>query len=71
MKPHTRTPHEQYCIDNAAYFTAVRWAARGKRERVECPTLEAARAVAAKHGDRRTMIYAVTADGRDAHIENA
>ncbi len=34
-------------------------------------TLELAEAFATTFGDRRTMIYAVTAEGRSAHIKNA
>lgn len=71
MKTKDRTPHETYCLENAAYFTAVRWKPLGKVTRIECPTIEAAREEAKKYGDGRTMIYAVTAEGRDAHIENA
>ncbi len=71
MADKPRNPHEIYCLENAAYFTAVRWAPRRKLTRIECPTLDAARAKAAEYGDGRTMIYAVTADGRDAHVENA
>lgn len=71
MKAQARNPHETYCIENAAYFTAVRWKTRGNVLRIECPTLEDARAKAAEYGDRRTMIYAVTSLGHSAHIENA
>jgi hypothetical protein len=33
--------------------------------------MDQAEAFAATFGDRRTMIYAVTAEGRAAHIKNA
>lgn len=66
----TQTTYEAECLANAAYFTAVRGFGRN-RTRKDCPTLEAARAEAATHGDGRTMIYAVTANGLSAHIENA
>lgn len=64
--------HEAYCLAHAAYFTSVRWEAnaQGRRsaQRMEHATLEAAKA--AGNGDGRTMIYAITVDGRDAHIAN-
>ena len=34
-------------------------------------SLDTAEAFAATFSDRRTMIYAVTAEGRSAHIKNA
>lgn len=62
--------HQQHCLDNAAYFTAVRVSGR-TRSREEFPKIEDARAYSEGFGDGRTMIYAITAQGRDAHIENA
>lgn len=44
-------------IERAEYFTTIRFLGRGKKDRREFPTLEAAKADAA--GDRRAMIYAV------------
>ena len=70
MKKITLNDHEAFCLNNAAHFTAIRHAFRA-RERREFPSLDEARTYAASFGDGRTMIYAVTADGRDAHIENA
>jgi len=70
MKTHEQTGHEAFCLANAASFTAVRGMG-ARRTRVDCATLDEARAIAARHGDRRTMIYAITAEGRSAHIENA
>jgi hypothetical protein len=70
MKKHEQTGHEAFCLTNAAYFTAVRGFG-AKRTRTECESIERAREVAAGYGDGRTMIYAITAEGRSAHIENA
>lgn len=69
--PKPRTSHEQHCLENAVLFSAVRGARPAQRVRQEFPTLEEARAFARKHGDGRTMIYAVTKLGLSAHIENA
>lgn len=65
------TGHEIACLANAAYFVAIRGRRPADRIRREVPTIDDARAFAAEFADGRTMIYAVTADGRDAHIENA
>lgn len=70
MRKTTQTTYEADCLANAVSFTAVRGLG-AKRQREDHPTLEAARAAAAKYGDRRTMIYAITATGQSAHIENA
>lgn len=67
----SQTPWEAYCLENAAYFTACRGRTPRQRTREEFPTLAAAQTYAATFGDGRTMIYAVTAEGRDAHILNA
>ena len=62
--------HEQACFDAADHFTAAR--GRGAKRTVErCANLKAVKAYADKQGDGRTMIYAVTAAGRVAHIMNA
>lgn len=64
------TSHETFCLENAAHFVAVR--GRGaQRTREQVATLADARAYATGFGDGRTMIYAVTAAGNSAHIENA
>lgn len=64
------TTHEQHCFENADHFTAVR--GRGaKRTKVVCGSFTAAKDHAERHGDGRTMIYAVTAEGSSAHICNA
>ena len=65
-----QNPHEIFCLDNATYFTAVRGFA-SKRIRTEHPTRADAEAEAARYGDGRTMIYAITAAGNSAHICNA
>ena len=68
--PTPRSDHEQNCIDAADHFTAVR--GRGERRTVvKCANWKAAKEQAQKFDDGRTMIYAVTADGASAHIENA
>ena len=67
----TQTPHEQNVLDRAAYFTAVRGRQVRNRTRVVFPSKAEAVAYAKGYGDGRTMIYAVTAEGRDAHIRNA
>lgn len=67
------TPHEKHCLDNAAYFTTVRGMSpmSPAREKHRHLTLEQAKEYAQSWGDGRTMIYAVTGSGRDAHICNA
>lgn len=65
-----QNPHEIFCLENAVAFTAVRGLGR-KRTRTDHETLDGALAEAARHGDGRTMIYAVTAAGNSAHIRNA
>jgi len=62
-------PHEQFCFDTATHFNAVR--GRGFKRSVEvCKTFTEAQAYAAKHGDKRTMIYAINDLGNSAHICN-
>ena len=65
-----QNPHEIFCLENAVSFTAVRGVGR-KRIRTEHATREDAEATAAKYGDGRTMIYAITDAGNSAHICNA
>ena len=65
------TSHEAFCLANAARFVAVRGRTPRDRTRAEFDCLEAAREFAGKQGDGRTMIYAVTAMGNSAHLENA
>ena len=65
------TAHESFCLEHASHFVAVRGRTPANRTRREFPTLAVARAYAAAHGDGRTMIYAVTEHGNNAHIKNA
>jgi hypothetical protein len=62
--------HETFCLENAIAFTAVRGLGI-KRVRTDHAALEEAEAEAARYGDGRTMIYAITALGNSAHIKNA
>jgi len=62
-------PHETFCLENATGFTAVRGFGR-KRIRTDHATRAEAEAEAARYGDGRTMIYAITAAGNSAHICN-
>lgn len=64
------TPHQKFCFENAVYFTAVRGMRPQTRTREEFPTFAEACAYGENIGDRRTMIYAVTAEGRFEHICN-
>ena len=65
------TSHETFCLASADHFVAVRGRRPRDRSRDTFPTLAEAEAFAAGFGDRRTMIYAVTALGLSAHIKNA
>jgi len=65
------TPHEKHCFENAAYFTTVRGRSPVNREKHRHLTFEQAQEYAKSWGDGRTMIYAVTGSGRDAHICNS
>jgi len=62
--------YESDIENRAAYFTAIRGAGGlgAKRIRTEHPTKAAA--IAQGSGDNRTMIYAVTPEGRFAHLCN-
>lgn len=62
--------HEQFCYENAAYFTAVRGRTPSQRTRVVFPHFDLACAYGLALGDGRTMIYAVTKQGHSAHICN-
>lgn len=70
MRKTEQTPYEAACLAAAVSFTTVRGLGI-KRQRQDHTTIEDARAAAASHGDGRTMIYAITALGQSAHIENA
>lgn len=62
--------HEEFCFHNAAYFTAVRGMRPQTRTRIEFPHFDLACAYGEAIGDKKTMIYAVTDQGRFAHICN-
>ncbi len=64
-------PQRDFCFRNAAYFTAVRGLRPTTRTREEFKTFEEACDYSRSFGDKRTMIYAVTKEGRDSHIVNA
>jgi hypothetical protein len=65
------TGHEANCLAAADHFVAVRGRTPRDRSRETFATLAQAEAFATTFGDRRTMIYAVTAEGRSVHIKNA
>lgn len=63
--------YEIDCLNNAEFFVAVRGSKSSSRIRQEFSTIESAKEFAAEFGDRRTMIYAVTKFGNNAHICNS
>ena len=64
-------PHEIEIRDTAAYFKAVTFAGRGKYERHQFTDKEQAIKFACANPRHRPWgIYAITAEGRDAHIGN-
>jgi hypothetical protein len=65
------TGYEANCLAAANHFIACRGSKPATRIRETFATFAAAEAFAAAFGDSRTMIYAVTAEGRSAHIKNA
>lgn len=67
---HDQASFDQHCIANAVMFTAIRGRRPIDRVRAEFPTLESAKEYAAAFADGRTLIYAVTAQGRSAPICN-
>jgi len=62
--------HEQHCFDNAAHFVAVRGRVRSTRTRKTFANFQSAENYGAAFGDGKTMVYAVTSEGRDAHVAN-
>ena len=66
----TLTSHEQFCLDTADYFTAIRGRTPASRTRKEFATIDEAAEYAAGFGDGKTMIYAITETGNSAHICN-
>jgi hypothetical protein len=63
--------NERKVLREAAYFSAVRGRTARDRKKEEFDTIAEAEEFAASFCDGRTMIYAVCADGRSAHIRNA
>ena len=70
-KPHPPTSFEATCLATADHFIACRGSKPATRIRAQFDRIDQAEAFAASFGDSRTMIYAVTAEGRFAHIKNA
>ena len=71
LRTSSATSHEAFCLEAADHFVAVRGRTLRDRSRASFATLADAETYAAGFGDRRTMIYAVTALGLSAHIKNA
>ena len=67
----TLTEFDQHCLENAAYFTAIRGRDPRSRIRMRFDSLERAIEYAKMFADKNTIIYAVTAAGRSAPILNA
>ena len=65
------TGPEVFCHAQADHFIACRGSKPATRIRARFDRMDQAEAFAATFGDRRTMIYAVTASGLSAHIKNA
>ncbi|MCA3502995.1 MAG: hypothetical protein IOD05_07065 [Rhodobacter sp.] len=65
------TGFEANCLAAADHFIACRESKPATRIRARFDRMDQAEAFAATFGDRCTMIYAVTAEGRSAHIKNA
>lgn len=65
------TSHEQFCLDTAVKFKAVRGRRPATRLREEFSSIDEAIAFGEGFGDGKTMIYAVNAQGNAAHIRNA
>ena len=63
--------HENYCMENADHFTAVRGRTIRDRTKSKFKTMQDAEHFAASFGDGRTMIYAVSVNGNAAHVKNA
>lgn len=68
-------PHEAAILADAEYFTAIRkqpqvMAGRNPYIRREFADQAAAMVYAKGIGDGRTMIYAVSSEGRSAHLMN-
>jgi len=70
-KENRMTQYEIDCLNNAEMFVAVRGLKQSSRIRKEFKTMNDAKEFATGFDDRRTMIYAVTPLGNNAHICNA
>ncbi len=70
-KTNPPTGYEATCLATAHHFIACRGSKPATRIRARFDRIDQAEAFAASFGDSRTMIYAVTAEGRSAHIKNA
>ena len=70
-KTHAITGHEAKCLAAAGHFIACRGSKPAARVHARFDRIDQAEAFAATFGDSRTMIYAITAEGRSAHIKNA
>jgi hypothetical protein len=70
-KTNPPTGYEATCLATADHFIACRGSKPGTRIRARFDRIDEAEAFAASFGDSRTMIYAVTAEGRSGHIKNA
>lgn len=65
------TGWEDYCLANVSYFTATTFLGRGQYERHQFTTEQDAVDFCMEHARKRPWaLYAITADGRDAHIGN-
>jgi hypothetical protein len=74
MTAHRATPmtgFEANCLAAIDHFIACRGSKPATRIRARIDRMDQAEAFAGSFGDRRTMIYAVTAEGRSAHTKNA
>jgi hypothetical protein len=70
-KTHAITGPEAKCLAAAGHFIACRGSKPAARIRARFDRMDEAEGFAATFGASRTMIYAVTAEGRSAHIKNA
>jgi len=59
---------DRHCLENAVLFTAIRGRNPSSRIRMEFDSLDPAKEYAATFSDGRTLIYAVTKQGRSAPI---
>ena len=62
---------EANCLAAADHFIVCRGSKPATRIGAQFDWIDQADAFAATFGDSRTMIYAVTSEGRSAHIKNS